>query len=112
MTEPLEAPKHEHERSTDGDEAKVREYGKLVLFITKHSRIFLAAAGMGWSVYTTIQALKAEVSLVKADVAAVKTDVADVKKDVSSTKSMVSDMDKKLDRMNRRGGRDLYGSAK
>ncbi len=102
--DPLEAPKHEHERSTDSEEAKVREYGKLVLFISKHSKIFLAAVGMGWSVYTTIQTLKAEV-------AAVKTDVAEVKKDSSETKQMVIAIDKKLDRMGRRD-RDLYGSAK
>ena len=111
--EPLEAPeKHEHQRRTDGDEAKVREYGKLVLFIMKHTKIFSALAFGAWSVYTTIQTLKAEILTVRADVVMVKADTTEVKKAVAETQQMVQGLDRKIEKLSRRGDRDTYGSTR
>ena len=110
--EPLESPKHEHERSTDNVEAEIRKYGKFVLFVKENMKVFSALAFGALSLYTTIQTLKADIGAVKADVAMVKIDVAEVKKEGAETKKMVADIDRKLDRLSRRSGRDLYGSAK
>lgn len=61
--------------SANGEEKQAKEYGKMVLFVMKHSKLFLFLCAAVYGAWQTVQAIKFELALVQKEVTELKTKI-------------------------------------